>query len=77
MQSQVIICDQQTLYALGCGKIINEHPQFNGYRIIRNLTMLDEIMSEDHPSYDYPKVLVLDSGMLNFANPLPIKQFSI
>jgi DNA-binding NarL/FixJ family response regulator len=73
MQSQVIICDQQTLYALGCGTIINEHPQYNGYRIIRNLTMLDEIMSEDHPSYDYPKVLVLDSGMLNFANPATYK----
>ena len=26
MQSQVIICDQQTLYALGCGAIINEQP---------------------------------------------------
>jgi DNA-binding NarL/FixJ family response regulator len=77
MQSQVIICDQQTLYALGCGKIINEHPQFNGYRIIRNLTMLDEIMSEDHPSYDYPKVLVLDSGMLNFANPATYKTIQL
>ena len=73
MQSQVIICDQQTLYALGCGVIINENPQFNGYTIIRNLPMLHEIMSEDHPSYDYPKVLVLDSGMLNFANPLTYK----
>jgi len=55
MQSQVIICDQQTLYALGCGALINEHPQFNGYRIIRNLQMLNEMMSEDHPSYDFPK----------------------
>ena len=73
MQSQVIICDQQTLYALGCGVIINENPQFNGYTIIRNLPMLHEIMSEDHPSYDYPKVIVLDSGMLNFANPLTYK----
>lgn len=69
MQSQVIICDQQALYALGCAMLINEHPQFNGYRIIRNLPMLHEIMSEDHPSYDFPKVIVLDSGMLNFANP--------
>jgi DNA-binding NarL/FixJ family response regulator len=73
MQSQVIICDQQTLYALGCGVIINENPQFVGYTIIRNLPMLHEIMSEDHPSYDYPKVIVLDSGMLNFANPLTYK----
>ena len=73
MQSQVIICDQQTLYALGCGAIINEQPQFNGYTIIRNLPMLLEIMSKDHPSYDYPKVLVIDSGMLNFANPITFK----
>jgi DNA-binding NarL/FixJ family response regulator len=73
MQSQVIICDQQALYALGCSTLINEHPQFNGYRIIRNLSMLHEIMSEDHPSYDFPKILVLDSGMLNFANPVTYK----
>ena len=73
MQSQVIICDQQSVYALGCGTLINEHPQFNGYCIIRNLQMLNEIMSEDHPNYDFPKVLVLDSGMLNFTNPLTYK----
>jgi len=73
MQSQVIICDQQSVYALGCGILINEHPQFNGYCIIRNLQMLNEIMSEDHPNYDFPKVLVLDSGMLNFTNPLTYK----
>ncbi len=77
MQSQVIICDQQTLYALGCGALINEHPQFNGYRIIRNLQMLNEIMSEDHPSYDFPKVLVLDSGMLNFSNPLTYQTINL
>jgi DNA-binding NarL/FixJ family response regulator len=77
MQSQVIICDQQTLYALGCGALINEHPQFNGYRIIRNLQMLNEIMSEDHPNYDFPKVLVLDSGMLNFTNPLTYKTINL
>lgn len=69
MQSQVIICDQQNVYALGCVSLVNEHPQFNGYCIIRNLHMLNEIMSEDHPSYDFPKVLVLDSGMLNFTHP--------
>ncbi len=73
MQSQVIICDQQTVYALGCGSLVNEHPQFNGYCIIRNLNMLNDIMSEDHPSYDFPKVLVLDSGMLNFTNPSTFK----
>ncbi len=77
MQSQVIICDQQTLYALGCGALINEHPQFNGYRIIRNLQMLNEMMSEDHPSYDFPKVLVLDSGMLNFSNPLTYQTINL
>ena len=73
MQTQVIICDQQALYALGCSTLINEHPQFNCYCIIRNLQMLNEIMSEDHPNYDFPKVLVIDSGMLNFANPLTYK----
>ena len=77
MQSQVIICDQQTVYAIGCGSLVNEHPQFNGYCIIRNLHILNDIMSEDHPSYDFPKVLVLDSGMLNFTNPSTIKTIQL
>jgi DNA-binding NarL/FixJ family response regulator len=73
MQSQVVICDQQTVYALGCGSLVNEHPQFKGYCIIRNLDMLNDMMFEDHPSYGFPKVLVLDSGMLNFTNPTTFK----
>ena len=77
MQSQVIICDQQTVYALGCGLIVNEQPQFNGYCIIRNLHMLNDIMSEDHPSYAFPKVVVLDSGMLNFTNPSTFKTIQL
>lgn len=73
MQSQVIICDQQSLYAIGCSSLIQEHPQFNGYCIIRNLTMLHDIMSETHPNYEHPKLLVLDSAMLNFSIPATYK----
>ena len=39
-QRQVFICDQQTIYAMGCGQLVQAHPMCNGYRI---LTSLDEI----------------------------------
>ena len=67
MQSQVIICDQQTVYAIGCGSLLHDHPKFNGYCIIHTLKDLNEMMSLDHLKTDAPQVLVLDSGMLNFA----------
>jgi DNA-binding NarL/FixJ family response regulator len=67
MQSQVIICDQQTVYAIGCGSLLHDHPKFNGYCIIHTLKELNEMMSLDHLKTDAPQVLVLDSGMLNFA----------
>jgi DNA-binding NarL/FixJ family response regulator len=67
MQSQVIICDQQTVYAIGCGSLLHDHPKFNGYCIIHTLQELNEMMSLDHLKTDAPQVLVLDSGMLNFA----------
>lgn len=67
MQSQVIICDQQTVYAIGCGSLLHDHPKFNGYCIIHTLQELNEMMSIDDPKTEFPQVLVLDSGMLNFA----------
>ena len=67
MQSQVIICDQQTVYAIGCGSLLHDHPKFNGYCIIHTLQELNEMMSLDHLKTDAPQVLGLDSGMLNFA----------
>lgn len=69
MQSQVIICDQQILYAIGCGVLIQKHAEFNGYCIIRHLNELNEILTNGHPRSDFKKVLVLDSAMLNFNNP--------
>ena len=39
-QRQVFICDQQAIYAMGCGQLVQAHPMCNGYRM---LTSLDEI----------------------------------
>jgi DNA-binding NarL/FixJ family response regulator len=39
-QRQVFICDQQAIYAMGCGQLVQAHPMCNGYRL---LTSLDEI----------------------------------
>jgi DNA-binding NarL/FixJ family response regulator len=39
-QRQVFICDQQAIYAMGCGQLVKVHPMCNGYRM---LTSLDEI----------------------------------
>jgi len=40
VQRQVFICDQQAIYAMGCGQLVKVHPMCNGYRM---LTSLDEI----------------------------------
>ncbi|MEY3208058.1 MAG: hypothetical protein RL064_89, partial [Bacteroidota bacterium] len=42
MLSQVIICDQQRVYALGSSSLINDNPLFNGHRIIDNLVDLNQ-----------------------------------
>ena len=39
-QRQVFICDQQAIYAMGCGQLVQAHPMCNGYRM---LSSLDEI----------------------------------
>jgi len=39
-QRKVYICDQQAIYAIGCGQLVQAHPMCNGYRM---LTSLDEI----------------------------------
>ena len=69
MQSQVIICDQQAVYALGCGLLIKNNPLFKGYRIIQNLSDLYNVPHLDTPETEGPRLLVLDSRMLNFATP--------
>ncbi len=60
MTSQVIICDQQPVYALGSAMLINKHPENLSALIIDNLSLLNEIMVND-----IPRVLVIESAMFN------------
>jgi DNA-binding NarL/FixJ family response regulator len=42
-QRQVFICDQQAIYALGCGQLVKAHPMCNGYRILNSLEEVNSI----------------------------------
>ncbi len=68
MQSQVIICDQQAVYALGCHSLLDESAQFKGSCIIRSLPELQELLHAHSLQSDLPKIVVLDSGMLHLNN---------
>ncbi len=60
-QKQVLICDQQSIYAIGCSQLVMDHPLCNGYTI---LTSLDDIaniglgLSEG--------LLIIDCAMFDF-----------
>lgn len=69
MQSQVIICDQQTVYALGGALLIQAHPAYLDTEIISDLAHLNAILFND-----LPKVLVLDSALFNFSSISSIEQ---
>lgn len=58
MQSQVIICDQQPVYALGSSMLIHQHPEYLKANIIPDFGMLDEVMLQSNP-----RVLVVESAM--------------
>lgn len=62
MQSQVIICDQQSVYALGGALLIEAHPAYLNTEIISDLAHLNAILLNQ-----LPKVLVLDSALFNYA----------
>lgn len=62
MQSQVIICDQQSVYAMGSALLIESHPAYLNTAIISELAHLNKILHDQ-----LPKVLVLDSGLFDFA----------
>lgn len=36
-QRQVFICDQQAIYAMGCGQLVEAHPMCNGYRMLHSM----------------------------------------
>jgi DNA-binding NarL/FixJ family response regulator len=63
MQSQVIICDQQAIYAIGSAMLLQQHPAYLSPKIINDIDGLNAIMLPETPS-----VLVIDSSMVDFAN---------
>lgn len=69
MLSQVIICDQQSVYALGSSLLINKNPLFKGYRIIDNLKDLNQFLIQG-----LSQLLVIDSGLFNFKQSNAITQ---
>lgn len=58
MQSQVIICDQQPVYALGSAMLIHHHPEYLQANIINDFSLLNEVMLQATP-----RVLVIESTM--------------
>jgi DNA-binding NarL/FixJ family response regulator len=58
MQSQVIICDQQPVYALGSSMLIHQHPEYLKANIINDFNMLNEVMIQT-----MPRVVVVESSM--------------
>ncbi len=63
MQSQVIICDQQAIYAMGSAMLIQQNPAYLSPQIIHDFEGINEIMLPETPS-----VLVIDSSMVDFSN---------
>jgi DNA-binding NarL/FixJ family response regulator len=60
-QRQVFICDQQAIYAMGCGELAKAHPMCNGYQILKSL---DEISSFNFGVSQ--GLLIIDCAMFDF-----------
>lgn len=66
MQSQVIICDTQILFAKGFSFIIKDNPHCIDYHIIKSIEELNDYLVQDTRRDTLPLVLVVDSTMFNF-----------
>jgi DNA-binding NarL/FixJ family response regulator len=70
-QRQVFICDQQAIYAMGCGQLVQSHPMCNGYRM---LTSLDEV---SHFNFGLSEgLLIIDCAMFDFNAPTVVKKIN-
>ena len=76
MQSQVILCDQQTVYAMGCGLLIKDNPMLMGYHIIKSLKELDGFMAMDKNQQALPLLLVVDSSLFDYGHSDAMVQVS-
>jgi DNA-binding NarL/FixJ family response regulator len=70
-QRQVFICDQQAIYAMGCGQLVQAHPLCNGYRI---LTSLDELGNVNIGLSQ--GLFIIDCAMFNFDAPAVKKKIN-
>ena len=60
-QKRVLICDQQSIYAIGCSQLVKAHPLCNGYTM---LTSLDDITSFELGLAE--GLLIIDCAMFDF-----------
>ena len=77
MQSQVIICDQQTIYAMGCSLLIKDNPMLMGYQLIDNLKELKFFMEKDNNPAALPMILVADSALFDYAHAAEMDQIAL
>jgi DNA-binding NarL/FixJ family response regulator len=74
MQTQVIICDKQIVYAMGCSLLIKDNPQLMGSHIIKSIDELSVYLALDKNKQQLPMVLVVDSAMFHFGHPRTMHQ---
>jgi DNA-binding NarL/FixJ family response regulator len=70
-QREVFICDQQAIYAMGCGQLAKVHPMCNGYRI---LTSLDEI-NNFNIGLSYG-LLIIDCAIFDFDSSAVVNKIN-
>ena len=63
MQSQVIICDQQAIYAMGSALMVEKHASYLPATIINSLTHISDLLVANVPG-----VLVIDSSLVDFSD---------
>jgi DNA-binding NarL/FixJ family response regulator len=76
MQSQVIICDQQTIYAMGCSLLIKDNPMLMGYQFIDHLKELNTYMGKDKNPAALSMILVADSALFDYGHTDEIAQIA-
>ena len=74
MQSQVIICDTQILYAKGLSLLIQDNPNLQGYHIIQSIEAFNEFLVHQNEKSSLPIVLVIDSALLNVGRASTLHQ---
>ncbi len=74
MQTQVIICDKQIVYAMGSSLLIKDNPWLMGYHIIKSIEDLTGYIAYDKSKQVLPMVLVVDSAMFHFGDASTLHQ---